>query len=300
MITQIEFKSAGRLCRSRLFAPATKQSNGAGIVLAHGLGGTMDSGLFDYGQAFADAGFHALAFDYRGFGESEGGPRQYISVPRQLEDWRAAIHHLRSHDNVDADRIGLWGISFSGGHVIHLAHSDAKIRGVVAQVSQIDPVLSAHVGNYHRGPAHSQALMQAIIKRAKTRWFRSKVEMLQIAPVVKTKPAVLASPEASDYAELAGPSWKNELHPDSFLKGELEKNNPSLLTDEMSTPMLLQVGEQDKVVSNEAIYNFARRCGPLAQLTRYAGDHFTLLQDNALRRQAMQEAVDFYKAKLIL
>lgn len=300
MITPLEFKSSRHICRGRLYEPKTKAANGAGVVLAHGLGGTMDCGLFDYAQAFADAGFHALVFDYRGFGESEGAPRQFISVPRQREDWRNAIHFLRSHGNVDAERIGLWGISFSGGHVIHLAHSDPKIRAVVAQVPLIDPVLSANVGNHQRGGAQSQALMKAIVQRAKTRWFGGKAEMLQIAPVKTSEPAVLGSPEARAYADLAGPTWKNELHPDSFLKGAFERNNPSLLTDALSTPMLLQIGKKDKIVSNEAAHNFARRCGPLVRLTGYEGDHFTLLQDNALRLAAMSEAIDFYKAKLIL
>tara|TARA_B110000971_G_C20023508_1_gene507569 strand:+ start:398 stop:1300 length:903 start_codon:yes stop_codon:yes gene_type:complete len=300
MITPQEFKSSRDICRGRLYEPTTKTANGAGVVLAHGLGGTMDCGLFDYAQAFADAGFHALVFDYRGFGESEGSPRQFISVPRQLEDWRNAVHFLRSHGNVDAERIGLWGMSFSGGHVIHLANSDTKILAVVAQVPLIDPVLTANVGNYQRGPAHSQALMKAIIKRAKTGWFGAEADMLQIAPVVASKPAVLGSAEAIAYADLAGPTWKNELQPDSFLKGAMQSNNASLLTDDLTTPMLLQIGEDDKVVSNEAAHNFARRCGPMAKLTAYAGDHFTLLQDNELRRAAIHEAIVFYKAKLIL
>ena len=300
MITPIEFKSSRNTCRGRLYEPEAKLANGAGVVLAHGLGGTMDCGLFDYAQAFADEGFHALVFDYRGFGESDGTPRQFISVPRQREDWRNAIHFLRSHGKLDAERICLWGMSFSGGHVIHLAKDDLKIRAVVAQVPLIDPVLTANVGNYQRGPAHSQALMKAIIKRAKTGWLRAKAEMLQIAPVVASKPAVLGSAEASTYAELAGPTWKNELHPDSFLKGAMQSNNPSLLTDDLAVPMLLQIGENDKVISNEAAQNFARRCGPLARLTSYAGDHFTLLQDNDLRRAAIHEAIIFYKANLIL
>jgi alpha-beta hydrolase superfamily lysophospholipase len=300
MISSIEFKSSRHICRGRLYEPKPKAANGAGVVLAHGLGGTMDCGLFDYAQAFAEAGFHALVFDYRGFGESDGAPRQFISVPRQLEDWRHAIHFLRSHGNVDADRIGLWGISFSGGHVMHLAHGDAKIRGVVAQVPMIDPVLSAHVGNYQRGGAATQALMKAIVHRFKTRWFRSQAKMLQIAPGKASQPAVIGSAEAKAYIKLAGKTWKNELHPDSFLKGAFESNNASLLTDEMTTPMLLQIGDIDKVVSNEATHNFARRCGPLARLTSYRGDHFTLLQDNSERRAAIAEAIGFYEAKLIL
>lgn len=300
MFTEVEFLSGKTICRGRLYEPSVKNTNGAGIVLAHGLCGTMDSGLFAYAEAFAKAGFHALVFDYRGFGLSDGKKRQYINVDMQLADWSAAMRLLRCHHNVDAGRIGLWGISFSGGHVIHLAHKKPRVRAVVAQVPMIDPVLSQNVGNYQRGPEQTMAMVQLIMKRFKTRWFSKQVEMLQVAPQDKNLPAVLGSKEAEIYPKIAGPSWRNELHPDSFLTGKFDKNNASLLTTDLTKPMLLQMGENDTVVSNEAIKNFDRRCGPLSKLSVYDANHFTLLQKNAKRTAAIQEAVTFYRAHLVL
>ena len=94
MFKEIEFKSKRVYCRGRLYEPSDNESNGAGVVLAHGFVGTMDAGLFPYAEAFAKAGFHALVFDYRGFGLSDGAPRQYVSVPGQRADWARAIHEL--------------------------------------------------------------------------------------------------------------------------------------------------------------------------------------------------------------
>ncbi len=102
MFKEIDFKSQRINCRGRIYEPDSEKSNGAGVVLAHGFCGTMDTGLFPYAEAFAKAGFHALLFDYRGFGLSDGTPRQYVSVPRQRRDWARAIYTLRSHANVDA------------------------------------------------------------------------------------------------------------------------------------------------------------------------------------------------------
>lgn len=300
MFSDIEFKSQNVFCRGRLYVPAANKSNGAGIVLAHGLAGTMDSGLFEYAEAFSKAGFHTLVFDYRGFGISDGAPRQFVSVLKQLADWRAAISCLRSNDNVDADRIGLWGISFSGGHVIHLSQIDTNLRAVVAQVPMIDPVLSGNVGNYERGMEDTLSMQAAVIERFKSRWFGKQAVMLKVAPDGKKDPAVLGSKEAKIYPKIAGPSWRNELHPDSFLTGKFEDNNPSLLTDDLTTPMLIQLGEKDRVVSNEAIHNFSRRCGPLARLSVYDADHFTLLHHKAKRKKAMGEAVGFFTENLIL
>ena len=164
----------------------------------------------------------------------------------------------------------------------------------------IDPVLSANVGNFQRGDEATAAIMAAVIRRAKRRWFSSKVDMLQLASTRTDKQAVIGSKEAAVYPKLAGPSWRNELHPDSFLIGKFDSNNVALLTDDLTTPMLVQMGRQDKVVSNEATLNFCRRCGPLAALSVYDANHFTMLGANATRRAAMTEAVGFYQEHLIL
>lgn len=296
----IEFTSKGVKCHAVLCSPSKGRSNGAGVVIAHGLCGTVDSGLEAYAQAFAKAGFHALAFDYRGFGLSGGKKRQYVSVPDQLADWRAAIGCLRSHEHVDAERIGLWGISFSGGHVVHLAHGDARIRAIVAQVPSIDPNLSANVGNYQRGDEDNLVLQTQIYAHFKNRWFSKQATMLKLSPDGKSGPAMLGSKEAAVYPKLGGPSWRNELHPDSLFFGKIQQNNASLLTDDLTTPTLVQMGENDKIVSNEAIVNFARRCGPLTKLTRYEADHFTMLRATKQRKAAIEEAINHYKEHLIL
>ena len=72
---------------------------------------------------------------------------------------------------MDSERIGLWGMSFSGGHVIHMAHKDPTIRAVVAQVPAIDPILSMNIGNYERGVKKTLQIQQQLIKRSKERMF---------------------------------------------------------------------------------------------------------------------------------
>lgn len=300
MFKEVSFKSHGTNCHARLYEPTAANSNGAGVVLAHGFCGTIDAGLIAYAESFASAGFHALVFDYRGFGLSDGTPRQFVSVPRQTQDWRRAIVTLRGQANVDADRVGLWGMSFSGGHVIHMAHADPKIRAVVAQVPMIDPVLSINVGNYERGNEKTESLRQQVLKWSKRRWFSSKPEMILAARCHDDDEAILPTKEAAAYAKLGGPSWRNEVHPDSFITGKFLDNNASLLTDDLSVPVLLQMGEKDRLVSNEAITNFARRCGPVATLSTYDAAHFTMLQNNALQKRAIKEAIGFYDEHLTL
>jgi alpha-beta hydrolase superfamily lysophospholipase len=59
--------------------------------MAHGFGGTRDCGLLPYAEGFAAAGLDVLLFDYRGFGDSSGSPRQLVSHRRQRQDYHAAI-----------------------------------------------------------------------------------------------------------------------------------------------------------------------------------------------------------------
>ena len=71
--------------------------------------------LPDFAQRFAARGLAALVFDYRCFGSSDGEPRNLIDPRRHVEDWHAAIGHVRSLPQVDASRLAQrsrfrWGL----------------------------------------------------------------------------------------------------------------------------------------------------------------------------------------------
>lgn len=101
------------------------------------MGAQKDMGLHAYASAFASGGLAVLAFDYRGFGGSQGAPRQWVSPARHLQDWQAAVEFVTGplSDRVDTSRMCLWGTSFAGGHVLVTAAANA--RNVVAVVSQV-------------------------------------------------------------------------------------------------------------------------------------------------------------------
>jgi uncharacterized protein len=80
-----------------------------------------------------DRGFNLFVFDYRGYGKSEGRP----SRRGVIEDTVAAIEHVRSRPDVDADKIVLWGQSMGGQLAIVGADlaGGAGIRAVVAEAT---------------------------------------------------------------------------------------------------------------------------------------------------------------------
>ncbi len=117
------------------------------MVMAHGFAAERGWRLPEYAERFAEKGLSVLLFDYRNFGDSSGRPRNLVHPNLQCEDWVEAVRHVRSMEQIDSKRIGLWGTSFSGGHVLVTAAKGLDIKAVVAQVPFVDSFASAGSGN---------------------------------------------------------------------------------------------------------------------------------------------------------
>lgn len=83
-----------------------------------------------YAPFVADAGFAAMTFDFRGFGESEGAPRELESPTQKAEDIRNAVAFLRTHPSVDGERIGILAVCASAGYAAAAAVGDGRIRSI--------------------------------------------------------------------------------------------------------------------------------------------------------------------------
>ncbi|MGO9763768.1 MAG: alpha/beta hydrolase [Solirubrobacteraceae bacterium] len=129
------FNSCGTRCAGSFYAPSNGDRDRLPcVVLGHGLGGIQGLGLTAFARRFAEAGVAAFTFDYRFFGDSCGRPRQLVDHLSQLDDWRAAVAHVRALPEIDADRVALWGTSLGGAHVIALAAEDSRIAAVVSLI----------------------------------------------------------------------------------------------------------------------------------------------------------------------
>ena len=129
---KVTFKSEGTDCSAFLGIPTGDRSERhPAIVLGHGFGVRKES-LIDEAEYLTAAGFVTLAIDYRTFGESGGEPRGTLFPHNLVEDFRNAISWLQLRDDVDPDRIGIWGVSFGGGIVLMTAAIDRRVKAVVA------------------------------------------------------------------------------------------------------------------------------------------------------------------------
>lgn len=129
------------------------------IIMSHGWGGTAAL-LRSVALDFARAGYLVIAFDYRGWGASDSrviltGPaparkegnkftaevleiREVVDPLEQTQDIFNVIHWAMGEPQVDKSRIGLWGSSYSGGHVVYVAARDPRVKCIVSQVGAMD------------------------------------------------------------------------------------------------------------------------------------------------------------------
>ena len=134
----VAFESQGLTLRGKVHRP-----DGTGpfpaVALTHGYAFVVD--FFehhDYPAYLADQGFLTLAYDHPHTGRSDGLPRQELDPIAQQRGYCDAITYLSSRADVAAERIGIWGTSYSGGHVLAVAAADPRVRCVVAQTPTID------------------------------------------------------------------------------------------------------------------------------------------------------------------
>jgi uncharacterized protein len=260
------------------------------VVMAHGFGGTRDTGLLGYAERIAAAGIDVLLFDYRGFGDSEGTPRQDVSVRRQRQDYHAAIAAARHLPGVDPDRIALWGTSYGGGHAIAVAAQDRRVAAVVALTPATDGLaalvnIARHsgIGQVLRLTGHGLSdLASTLTKRAPHK-----------VPVVG-QPGMLAMITAPGAEEaclsIAGPTWRNEVCARAALKAAL--NRPTTFASRLACPLLMQVGTNDHVAPPNAARRAAKKAGYWALLREYPVDHLDVYE-GPWQAKALEDQLDF-------
>ncbi|MEV6041215.1 alpha/beta hydrolase [Nonomuraea sp. NPDC052116] len=270
--TDIAFSAEGRVTlRGWLFAPDGPGPHPA-VTMAHGFAGVKEHGLERFAEAIAGDGFVVLLHDHRTFGASEGLPRQDVDPWQQIADWRRAISFLESRPEVDADRIGLWGTSYAGGHAIVLGATDRRLRCVVAQV----PTISGYEQGLRRVPPDAVAGLEEAFAEDERAQFRGEPPSTQA--VVSDDPAVAAAyrgKEAIDlYLQPLPPgAWENQVTLRSTRAARMYE--PGAWISRVSpTPLLLVVADHDTITLTDlALAAYERALEP-KQLALLPGGHF--------------------------
>src|SRR5258705_7440449 len=161
----VEFRSEGVRVRGHLYLPEGAGPHPA-LAMAGGWCYVKELVLPEYARASADAGVAVLAFDYRNFGESDGEPRQHIDPWAQIEDYKNALSYLETREEIVRHRLGVWGISYSGGHVLIVAATDPRVKGVISNIPVVDGHLT--MKQVHGALAY-RALQAAVLEDPRKR-----------------------------------------------------------------------------------------------------------------------------------
>jgi uncharacterized protein len=268
----VEFTVEGDvILRGWLFTPDGPGPHPA-ITMAHGFAGVKEHGLERFARAFADAGFVVLVHDHRGFGASDGSPRNDIDPWVQIADWRRAISFLESQPFVDPDRIGLWGSSYAGGHAIVLGATDRRLRAVVAQV----PTISGYKQGVRRVAPDQVPALEAAFADDERQQFRGAPPATQaVVSADPSVPAAYRSPEAIAFYTQPVPEgvWENTMTLRSTRAARMYEPG-TWITRVSPTPLLMLVGLHDTItVTDLALAAYEKALQP-KKLVTIDGDHF--------------------------
>lgn len=288
---KVSFSSGDGACVADLYLPESDKKLPA-IVMAHGFGAERTWKLPDFANRFAAAGLAVLLFDYRNFGESPGDLRQWVSPSRHREDYQAAVAYARSRKEIDADRIGLWGASLSGGNALMVAAEDQKI----AALSCLVPFFDAWAVMQRMPMAGILPVTAMAIADWAASLFGQSVTM-QLAgdpgefaflTFPGWKSGILGSVPA-------GSSWQNRLPARIAL--ELPLHRPRLVASEVNCPTLIQYGKRDEGIPVESVLETAKKIRN-AEVEEYSMGHIQPFKEPWFSKIAAKQA-DFFVHHLL-
>jgi fermentation-respiration switch protein FrsA (DUF1100 family) len=291
MRTDISFHSGGLTCRGWLYRPEAAGDVPA-IVMSHGFSATRHMGLPAFAERFCAAGFAVLVFDYRCLGDSDGDERGRIVPQEQHDDLRSAISFIAAQPGIDAARIGLWGTSYSGGHVLFVGSLDPRVKVIVAQVPAL-AVARSLIGFV--GAAGFAAYLAAF-----THDFAQRNEGAASArvPIVapEGEPCVFPSPDARDWFATSAPEpeagWVNHTTLESLAR--MAEYTPAAFIDLAAKPLLMLAAEHDGIIPIAQVREvFARAEEPKA-LEVYPCGHFGLYPGRPFHEAAAERAVGWF------
>jgi uncharacterized protein len=300
MRRDITFTSEGQLCAGWLFLPDNQASAASlpAVVMTNAITAVKEMYLANYGERLAAAGFAALAFDYRHYGGSEGEPRSEIDPGQQLDDIRNAISWLSQQSEVDPNRLGGWGISFGGAHLMFLAPFDRRLKAIVAVVPSAVPsieVLERGMG------AEGAAGFLGFLTQTRTATYGSGQ-----APTIKVtsaeqEPAMVPGPLANDFysaAQQVAPSWRNEITLASLEK--MMAYDPTWPVARIApTPLRVIAAEHDEFIPFDMVKATFERAGEPKDLVVLQCGHVEPYDTDPWLTQASDAGIEWFKRHLV-
>jgi len=280
----VTFDCAGSQIAAHLYLPQGEGTPAPAILLCHGFAGVKELLLPAFAEYFANAGFVAMTFDYRGFGASEGEPGRLVPA-LQIEDIRSAVDYLVGRPEVDAERIGLWGTSFGGANVVYTAAADARVKAISAQLTFADGerVVTGAMSD------DEKAKFLATLERMQEKKQNTGKEMM--VPIVKVLSDTQSKRFYEEYAE-AFPALKIKI---PFLTvAETLKHKPVEVIGQVQVPVLVVAAGDDSVnpvAESHALFAAANEPKELMEIA--GATHYEVYAGAAFERVAARQVAWF-------
>jgi len=273
MRTDIAFDAEGCILRGWHYVPDDAKGSVATVVMAHGFSAVKEQHLDDFAEAFCAAGLGVVVFDNRNFGASDGTPRQEIDPVQQIRDYRHAITFAETLDAVDAGRIGIWGTSFSGGHVLVVAAIDRRVKCVVSQV----PTISGWGSALRRTRGDRVAAQLAFFDEDRRARFAGKPpRMLPVVSEDEAAACALPGREAWDFFMSQPARWPGYRNEVTLRSAENARGyEPGIHVPRISpTPLLMIVADADWVTPTDLALEAYNAALEPKRLVLLKGGHF--------------------------
>ena len=288
----VEFYSEGFKLDGDVYTPEDLPSGEkrAAVLLCHGYTGVKNLYLPDNAKFLNQAGYVAMVFDYKGWGDSEGS-RSRLAPYSRVMDVQAAMTFLELQPEVDAERIGLYGTSYGGATVAWVGAVDQRAKCIVSVV----------------GIGHGARWMSRV--RRVDEWYdlleRSRSDREHRATTGKSEQverSEILLPDRQS-AELAEAARRNNPAAVSTIPMEFVDDtvgfNPEWIVDKISPrPILFITTDNDRLVlpeESEQLYSHAKEPKKLVVLKGYG--HYEVYLEPAFS-EVMAASLDWYQQYL--
>jgi len=262
--------------------------------MAHGLSGVKEQALPDVAELFVAAGFITLVFDYRFFGDSEGEPRNQLFPLEMVEDYRNAITWISEQKEVDHQRIGIWGTSYSGGLVLYVGTFDKRVKAVVAQVPYTFSPESQRAMDPGKWDSDGEFLLRDRIER-----YRNGVINYVKVVAPEGQPCMLTGKEVYDFfmsTQETAPNWRNQLTVESLEKMR-EFDPVSSIRLLSPTPLLLIPAGNDGLIPLDGVKATYEKALEPKAISILPISHFEIYREPWLSKAA-DAAINWYRQYL--
>ncbi|MEK7714606.1 MAG: alpha/beta hydrolase [candidate division NC10 bacterium] len=288
----LSFYSEGVRLVGDLYSPESLKpgERRAGIVLCHGYTGVKDIYLPDNARVLNEAGYVAMTFDYKGWGDSEG-PRSRLAPYSRVADVQAALTFLGTVPEVDPDRLGIYGTSYGGATVVWVGAIDRRVKCVVSVVG---------IGNGERWMRSVRRPDEFHDLLERSRQDRMKRALDGKSEFVAREEILLPDRQS---AELAAAARRNNPAAVSVIPleyvDETLQFNPEWVVDKIAPrPILFITTDDDRLVPPEESIQLHARAGEPKKLVVLEGyGHYEVYMEPAFSR-VMQATVAWYREHL--